>query len=927
MWLAWALPSASAASDYLTDVWQAEDGLPQNTVTCITQTRDGYLWLGTLNGVARFDGVQFVVFGAHNTAELKSNRILALLEDRQGGLWIGTEGGGATRLHRGRFTTFTTWEGLPNNIVQRVCEDEQGRVWISTQAGVCAWQDGVFVKANAAEAPPEEPVQVLEFPVAPVQVFKELAGGDVWAGTRSGSLWRRRAGRWEKVPSPSESGQHPVRCLFQDREGNLWVGTDGGGLLCLKPRRLLTLDARDGLSNEYVLSMADDGRGGIWLAAYNGGITRWSGGELRAWPETGPLRRNTSVGPLLRTRDGSLWVGTSGEGLFRWKEGVTSPYGPEQGLPNPTILSLFEDRAGRLWVGTYADGLFLFEEGRFRNFGADDGFPARIITAIVQDRDGDIWIGSNGMGLYRYADGRFSYYCRREGWGSDFIRTLLVDKEGALWIGSGGSGLTRMKDGWFHTLTTRQGLDNDVVSQILEDDFGYLWIGSNRGIFRLSKQMFGAFAAGRITAIEGVAYGKSEGMRSLECTGGFQPAGLKAQDGSLWFSTVKGTVRVNPALMSESSGTQTVTQARLFNVLPPPVRVEEVWVDDEKVLSLNGERDLASRLDVRPGQKRIEIRYTALSFTAPEKVRFRHRLVGLDAAWVEAADSRVVRYAKLLPGEYCFEVVACNNDGIWNREGARLRLRIQPHVWQSGWFLALAGFLAVAGVAGVARAAVVRRMRRKLEQLRQRHALEEERARIARDIHDDLGARLTKISLLSSLTERDLSDPRKVAAHIEELSGAVREVTGSLDEVVWAVEPGNDTLDNLATYLCRHTEDFLSGMAVRCRLKVPALLPAVALSSAVRHDVFLVVKEALNNVAKHARASTVWLSLSIEGDTLTITVEDDGCGFDAATVLRGSGLNNMAKRVGRLSGQFRQEGRPDGGSRVRFSIPIKEQAG
>lgn len=918
---------AGATSDYLTDVRQAEDGLPQNTVTCITQTRDGYLWLGTLNGVARFDGVRFVVFGAHNTPELKSNRILALLEDRQGGLWIGTEGGGAARLYRGRFKTFTTWEGLPNNIVQSLREDARGRVWIGTQAGVCAWQDGAVARVSVSESPPEEPVRVRDFPVVPVQVVKELESGDVWAGTRTGSLWRRRAGRWQQIPSPSEAGQHPVRCLFEDREANLWVGTDGGGLLRLKPRRLMTLDMRDGLANEFVLSMADDGAAGIWLAATGGGIVHWSGGALKAWPEAGPLRFNSSVGPLLRSRDGCLWVGSSGEGLFRWKEGVTTPYGPAQGLPNPTILSLFEDREGRLWIGTYGDGLFLHQNGRFKNFGAKEGFPARIITSIVQDRDGDIWIGSNGTGLYRYADGRFSYYCRREGWGSDFIRALLVDQEGALWIGSGGSGLTRMKDGWFHTLTTRQGLDDDVVSQILEDDFGHLWIGSNRGIFRLSKQRFDAFAAGRITSVEGVAYGKSEGMQSLECTGGFQPAGLKAQDGALWFSTVKGAVRIDPALMSESSGTQTVAQARLFNVLPPPVHVEEVWVDDEKVLSLPGETMPAFSLAVRPGQKRIEIHYTALSFTAPEKVRFRHRLVGLDSAWVEAGDSRVARYANLPPGEYRFEVSACNNDGVWNREGARLRLRIQPHVWQSGWFLALAGFLAIAGVAGAARAAVVRRMRRKLEQLRQRHALEEERARIARDIHDDLGARLTKISLLSSLTERDLSDPRKVAAHIEELSGAVREVTGSLDEVVWAVEPGNDTLDNLATYLCRHTEDFLSGMAVRCRLKVPALLPAVALSSAVRHDVFLVVKEALNNVAKHARASTVWLSLSFEGDTLTITVEDDGCGFDAATVLRGSGLNNMAKRVGRLSGQFRQEGRPDGGSRVLFSIPIKEQAG
>ncbi len=920
-WLGLSLPCVSASSDYLTDVWQAEDGLPQNTVTCITQTRDGYLWLGTLNGVARFDGVRFVVFGAHNTPEIKSNRILCLLEDSRGGLWFGTEGGGATRLFRGRFAMYTTWEGLPNNSVQHMHEDDCGRIWFYTLAGVCAWQDGSLIRAPAAEIPREKPARAMDYPVVPVEVVSEMKEGDVWAGTCAGELWRRHAGRWDKVPSPSEAGRHPVRCLFEDREGNLWVGTGGHGLVRLKPRRILTLDARDGLSNEYMLSMADDSSDGLWLAAGGGGITHWRGGELTAWPESGLLRSSTRVSTLLRTQDGSLWAGTSGEGLYRWKSGETTRFGPEQGLPNPAILALFEDRDNRLWVGTYADGVFRYQDGRFRRFGAEEGFPARSITAIVQDRDGDIWIGSNGMGLYRYADGRFSYYCRREGWGSDFIRTLLVDQEGAMWIGSGGSGLTRMKDGWFHTLTSRQGLDDDVISQILEDDFGYLWIGSNRGIFRLGKQMFESFVEGRVTMVEGVAYGKSEGMQSLECTGGFSPAGLRARDGSLWFSTVKGSVRIDPALMVASGTTNAVELNRLFNVLPPPVVIEEVWVDDEQI-PFAGEGGSGPSLEIRPGQMRVDIRYTALSFAAPEKVRFRHRLVGLDSAWVEAGASRAARYARLPPGDYLFEVIACNNDGVWNREGARLPLRIAPHFWQTGWFFALAGLMFAVSGAGTVRAVVIRRMRRKLERMRQRHALEAERTRIARDIHDDLGAWLTKISLLSSLTERNLNDPRKAAEHISEISGAVREVTTSLDEVVWAVEPKNDTLDNLANYLCRYADEFLSGTAARCRLKVPALLPSVTLSSAVRHDVFMVVKEALNNVAKHAQAKAAWLSLTFESRRLTIIIEDDGKGFDAATVERGNGLENMSARVGRLGGEIRFENRKDGGSRLAFSIPL-----
>jgi ligand-binding sensor domain-containing protein/signal transduction histidine kinase len=916
----------TCASEYLVNSWSAEDGLPQNTVTCITQTRDGYLWLGTLNGVARFDGIRFVVFGAHNTAELKSNRMLALLEDREGGLWIGTEGGGVTRLHLGRFLTLTTWEGLPSNIVQGLQEDASGRIWIRTQAGMCVWRRGAFLPVVASEAPLEEALRDVALPTASVGVVKRLSDGQVWAGTQEGGLLCLRNGHWANIPSPSEAGRHPVRCLFEDREKNLWVGTDGGGLVQLKPRRLLTLDARAGLPNEFILSMAEDGAGGLWLSASGGGISHWrQGSPPLPWPEAGPLRRNASIGPLLRARDGSLWVGTSGEGLFRWKNGETQLFGPSQGLPNPVILSLLEDRDGRIWIGTYADGLFLYQDGRFVNFGVKEGFPARNITAIVQDRDGDIWIGSNGMGLYRYADGRFSYYCRREGWGSDFIRTLLVDKEGALWIGSGGSGLTRMKDGWFHTVTTRQGLDDDVISQILEDDFGYLWIGSNRGIFRLSKQLFESFAAGRRTSVEGIAYGKSEGMQSLECTGGYQPAGLKARDGSLWFSTVKGAVQIEPARLVGPGTGVAVASGRQFNVHPPPVVIEEVWVNDEQVL-LETSANAAATVVVRPGQKRMEIRYTGLCLTAPEKVRFRHRLVGLDPSWVEAGDGRVARYTQLPPGEYRFEVIACNNDGVWNLQGASVPLRIEPHLWQAAWFDILIGLLAVVGIAGAVRTVAVRRMRHKLEILRQRHALEEERSRIAQDLHDDMGAGLTEVALLSEVVRLNRDTPDAVEKNARRIFASSREMTQALDEIVWSVNPANDTLEKLVAFVCEFSQAFLGSAAIPCEVDVPAVVPDLEVNARSRHQICMMVKECLANVIKHACAKTVTLTLRLEGCSLEITVEDDGVGFDPARVKDTTGthdgLVNLKQRLTVMNGTCEIQSVRGHGTRVRLMVGL-----
>jgi ligand-binding sensor domain-containing protein/signal transduction histidine kinase len=996
-----ARADSRSSSDYLIDTWQAEHGLPQNTVTCITQTRDGYLWLGTFNGLARFDGVRFVVFGAHNTPELKSNRILTLLEDREGGLWIGTEGGGVTRWHAGRFSTFSAWEGLAHDIVQCLCEDAQGRVWIGTLAGLSGWRQGALFQLAAAEGLPglavraaagdaqgrcwwvagdslfalkdgrfaaeargsfegkgisglhrvrsgvvwlfgeglltpmggthSNHLQSAESAALQVQAVEESVTEDLWIGTRAGELRRRRAGQWLTIATSSEAVQHPVRCLCEDREGNLWVGTDGGGLVRLKPRRLTTLGARDGLANEYILSMAGDGQGGVWLGANCGGITLWRDGALRSWTAEGALKPNACVGPLLRTRDGSLWIGTSGEGLFRWKEGAATRYGRADGLPDPTILSLCEDREGRLWIGTYEAGLFQFHDGKFRNFTAKEGFPARIITAIVQDRDGDLWIGSSGMGLYRYANGRFSFYSRREGWGSDFIRALLVDTEGALWIGSGGSGLTRMKDGWFHTLSTRHGLGDDVVSQILEDDFGHLWIGSNRGIFRVSKRSFEEFAAGRSVSVDVVAYGKSEGMQSLECTGGFHPAGLKATDGTLWFSTVKGAVKIDPALLAGTSATNSTARNRPSNVVPPPVIIEEVWGDDEKLQSAT-----RAHLEIGPGSKRLEIRYTALSFTAPEKVRFKHRLAGLDTDWVEAGDARVARYSQLRPGEYCFQVIACNNDGVWNERGAVLAFSLRPHFWQTRWFLGAVVLAVLGSIAGGIRYRERRKLRREMERLERQHAVEKERHRIAQDMHDELGSRLAKLSFMSELARSSVEKPEEARRRIDAIATTSRSVLETLDEIVWAVNPQNDTLEHLAAYIGEYARQFFQMTSIECKVQLPMSLPAHPLTAETRHHLFLAVQEALSNVLKHAHATQVGVAMTLRDASFEIAVEDNGCGFEVAGSMEANpaketpapsrsdrnGLTNMRQRLASIGATFQLESRMGQGTRVVFRLPV-----
>jgi signal transduction histidine kinase len=327
----------------------------------------------------------------------------------------------------------------------------------------------------------------------------------------------------------------------------------------------------------------------------------------------------------------------------------------------------------------------------------------------------------------------------------------------------------------------------------------------------------------------------------------------------------------------------------------------------------------------------LEFRYTGLSFTAPEKVRFRFRLAGVDRDWVEAGTQRAAVYQYLPPGEYVFQVTACNNDGVWNPAGARVAFVVEPFVWQTWWFRMAAAAVGAAGIAAGVAAVARARLRRKLERLERQQALERERARIAKDMHDELGASLTRITLLSQTARAELEDPQAVAEGLDRIYTTARELTRALDEIVWAVNPHHDTLDSLATYLGRFAQEFLAAARVRCRLDVPVHLPAWPLTAEVRHNLFLAFKEALHNAVKHSGASEVRVVLETDADGFVLRVEDDGCGFTLPTAgwaeaesssARGNGLRNMHQRLRDIRGRCEIESMPGQGTRVRFRVPV-----
>ena len=547
-----------------------------------------------------------------------------------------------------------------------------------------------------------------------------------------------------------------------------------------------------------------------------------------------------------------------------------------------------------------------------------------------------------GGGIARWKGGKFTQYLRAQGLPYEQAWALLGDADGSVWIGTPGAGLIRWRDGGFVSFTTRQGLPSDFICNIQADRQGHLWIGSHAGVFRVAKGDLDLCARHEIAAVNCLVLDDSDGLSSLEMAGGNQPSACTTPDGRLWFATSGGLAMVDPARIRT-------------NALPPPVRLEEVLVDGKalspepsspslsslsSLASLRAERETGTNmtkgtkdvsgvgspsvLQVPPGSGQIELRYAALSFCAPRRVRFRYRLERVDAGWVEAGVRRSAYYSHLAPGDYRFEVTACNNDGVWNPSGVALDLAVLPHFWQTWWF-APGCWLGGIGVVGTGVITSLRRRHRtRIEALKRARLVEQERGRIARDLHDDLGSGLTDINTTSTLAQNPSVPTEMARQFFCEISQRSNDMVVALDEIVWAVNPKNDDLSSLATYFSQFTEHLAGLTSLRCRFEIPGELPRLPLNSDQRHSLFLAFKEALQNAVKHAAASSLRVSITVEGGTLKIVLEDDGRGFEAgAAQAGGNGLRNMHERLEQLGGHCEIITAPGKGTRVTFQVPVR----
>jgi ligand-binding sensor domain-containing protein/signal transduction histidine kinase len=1009
--------SAASVHQYGARLWQTDDGLPHNSVLAIAQTTDGYLWVGTQQGLSRFDGVRFVAVqgskgpgfrsqsitalcasrsGAlwigtadrglfvvrdgllqpfENEHLLRTGSIKALLETRDGSLWVGTTNG-LFQWNAGRLAQWTTNDGLAENLIRALYEDRDGVLWVATgNPGLSCFRDGAFVQQPLPKAVygalraicmdaqgslwvgansgltcvNRREMETLQFtktrglPDNIVSVVHEDREGHLWVGTYGG-LSRIANGKVIIEHNPRDEPFDPVYTMFEDREGTLWVGTKGG-LSQLNLQPITAYTKQHGLTHNAVTSVYEDAAGTLWIGTWGGGLNWMEEEVIKGFPFV--VSAPEYVLAIHEGPSKSLWFGSDYSiGMGRLRDGNLEMFRAEDGLVGSAVKVIHEDRRGDLWVGT-GNGLNRLREGTFTRYTTENGLTGDSIQVIHEDRQGVLWFGTS-RGLTRWQNERFDRFTTSGGLPHDSIGAIYEDSEGNLWLGTHGGGLCRMRqeagDGRLESgdrikdsqllnsdsrllspsysrFTTREGLFDDVIFEILEDDLGYFWMSCPKGIFRVARRDLDRLSRGEISQLACNTFGKRDGLDGAVCIGVAKPAGWKGRDGRLWFPTTKGIAAVSPDIKVNSE--------------PPPVRIEEV-IADKKVQSLTfdlqsqNDRTSATTLNFEPGTLKLppgrgelEVHYTALSFRAPEMNRFKYRLEGLDTEWVDAGSRRFAYYNNLAPGDYTFHVMACNNDGVWNTQGLSLKVRLLPHFWQTGWFFGgcVAGLCG--GVATTVRQLTRRKMKRQMALMEQRHALEKERGRIAQDMHDDLGARLTQITLLSDLAARDVTQPERVGVHVAQISETARDVVQAMDEIVWAVNPRNDTVPRLAGYILHYAEKFFRASSIRFRCPRAGALPNHPLSAEMRHHLFLVVKEALHNVVKHSEATEVWLRFDVAGAILDIRVEDNGRGVGAADANgERNGLLNMRQRMEKMGGQFLMTSEPGKGTKIQLRIQL-----
>jgi ligand-binding sensor domain-containing protein/signal transduction histidine kinase len=974
-----ALDPAQAVNRYVHQAWTTDEGLPQNSVYAVVQTRDGYLWLGTDEGLVRFDGLRFTVFDRTNTQALVDPFVFTLHESAGGSLWAGTDRGGLTRYQNGRFSHYGPEEGLPAGRIQAIASDARGALWIALRGAGLARLDGDrFTTFTTRDGLSTDNILALLVDSA----------GTVWVGTDAG-LDRLEGARFVHITASDGLPAGGVRALHEDRSRRLWIGMLGGplgaryrdgGLYMKNGGHFDVISAPTPLPSISVMAILEDRDGNLWLGTAGGGILRFRDGRFERFL-LADTPADDMVYALAEDREGSLWIGTQPGGLHRLRNSNFVTYGKRDGLTDEVIESLLEDRDGAMWIGTHAGGLCKVDGRPPRCLMTNDGLAHDRVNAIVEDPDGSLWLGTEG-GLNRL-NGRTTTarYTTADGLPVNHVNALLRDRGGQLWIGTWGGGVARISDGRVRQVTgigryvnvlyqcrsgalwigTTEGLGiwtgerlidataelgtPPAVEAIYEDRNGYVWIGTRRdGLFLYKDGRLTQYTTrtGLYDNLVGTLLEDGNGNFWMTCNKGISrvsrkellevAAGTRATVASRVFDTADGLKnrecdfgqgrwqgRDGRLWFATVGGVAVIDPARLASIsAPASVHLQQLLVDGDDLPT-----DPPPTLGY--GTRRVEFRFVAPSLSTPSRVRYRYRLDGFDSDWIEGGDSRTATYTNIPPGSYHFHLTASNGDGVWSSDAALLAFTVASPIWRRPWFALLIFGLTLVGVLAVQQVRVAR-----LRHAQEVHAQfarqlitsqENERRRLAGELHDGIGQQLLIIGNWARLALNAASDQSRSPLQMITQSAAdsIREIRALTREL----QPYNIEHVGLPEAVQTMLRRVGEASGVTFTTSIDPIDDALPVDGGIH--LYRIIQEAANNIVKHAQASHARVIVERRPHSIHLSVTDDGRGLPPGAAGGGGdgfGMRSLAARTRMLGGRHHVESQPGGGTTITVEIPI-----
>ena len=926
-------------------------------VTALCQDNDGHLWVGTReHGLFEFE--QGTVLHFMKEQGLLDDRVTSLAADHRGHVWIGSPSG--LNLWNGKNFSSFSQDGLPDKAVSWVNVAPSGTVWVTTRVGMCRFINGRLVPYTfQTESQGRRPEYLGVFEdrsgnlwafgdtylinlsegkrlnyfrssqPASVRIWSLCEGRDgrLWIGTSGGGLFCFADNRFRPVILGEDRRPYDVRAICEDQEGNLWLGTSGGGLMQLRPQSVHIMQAGQGLPANPPTALALDASGRIYLGLQHGGLFVGESGRFDRLGGDDSGEVQNLISSVCVARDGTVWTGTLGDGLYGLRNGRNIHLTTADGLADDTVLAVCLDAEGNVWASTGAGTLHRFAENNLTRFDAAQGLPGTPVTAMIPAAAGGLWLGTRDGQILRENEGKFRIDEAAKNLDRHAVLALHEGEGERLWIGMDGGGLSCLSGGIGMNWNTNNGLPSDVVAGVTEDGARNLWLATGAGIYRVNRSDLRKLSDHIHSPLPSQWISDAKTLPESVIVGGGTRVAL-APDGELWFATSEGVLNVDARWSKiEPAAFPVCLEDATFNGQPPNSLLQgTLWSP-----ATRNSTPFKAPMDVRS----LEIHFTALNFTEPEGIQFRHKLDGFDSDWVDDGSTRFAHYGRLPYGHYRFQLAARSADGKWQEAAESFAFVVPtPFYFQTG-AICLYGLAAVALITGTVRVVSHRRLRVALARLEQQQSLERERMRIARDMHDEMGSKLTKISFLSEHAQMDVKSEGPHAEKIEAIAQTSRELLKTMDEIVWVVNPRNDTLENLTAYLSGYAVEYFQNTRIECELRLPQEIPRCPLSSEIRHNLFLTFEEALNNVLKHSAATRVNVEITVHALEFELKVTDNGRGFEASAAANGqprggrggNGLKNMRQRLTVIGGDCQVSSRPGAGTTVTLRIHLDKKSG